>query len=105
MAANRSGRRRGRSALRWRVSTLVRRHLLHSDGFVLLMLSLCAAALGVLNTRSDRTWFPVASLSLSVLVGGFLLTVRSLLLLYVVVVAVGVFESSHGGRSAGRSSS
>ena len=68
---------------------LVRRHVLHSDGFVLLALSLCAAALGVLNTEYSGTWFPVASLSLPVLVGGFLLSVRSLLLLYVVVTAVG----------------
>jgi hypothetical protein len=80
---------------------LVRRHVLHSDGFVLLAVSLCAAALGVLNTDYSRTWFPVASLSLAVLVGGFLLSVRSLLLLYVVVTAVGVFEYSHGSRNVG----
>jgi hypothetical protein len=79
----------------------VRRHVLHSDGFVLLAVSLCAAALGVLNTDYSRTWFPVASLSLAVLVGGFLLSVRSLLLLYIVVTAVGVYEYSHGSHSAG----
>jgi hypothetical protein len=80
---------------------LARRYVLHSDGFVLLAVSLCAAALGVLNTDYSRTWFPVASLSLAVLVGGFLLSVRSLLLLYVVVTVVAVFEYSHGSRSAG----
>jgi hypothetical protein len=81
MAANGSARRRTRSAFRWRISTLVRRHVLHSDGFVLLALSLCTAALGVLNSDYSHTWFPVASLSLAALVGGFLLSVRSLLLL------------------------
>jgi hypothetical protein len=80
---------------------LVRRHVLHSDGFVLLALSLCAAALGVLNSDYSHTWFPVASLSLAALVGGFLLSVRSLLLLYVVVTAVAAFEYSHGSHSAG----
>jgi hypothetical protein len=80
---------------------LVRRHVIHSDGFVLLALSLCTTALGVLNTDYSRTWFPVASLSLPVLVGGFLLSVRSLALLYVVVTAVGIFESSHGAHNAG----
>jgi hypothetical protein len=101
MAANGSGRRRTRSAFRWRISTLVRRHVLHSDGFVLLALSLCTAALGLLNTDYSHTWFPVASLSLAALVGGFLLSVRSLLLLYVVVTAVAAFEYSHGSHSMG----
>jgi hypothetical protein len=80
---------------------LARRHLLHSDGFVLLSLSLCAVALGLLNTQGSGTWFPVSTISLVVLVGGFLLSVRSLLLLYVVVGSVGVFEFSHGGRNMG----
>ncbi len=101
MAANGEGRRRTRSALRWRISTLLRRHVIHSDGFVLLALSLCAVAAGVLNNRGPGTWFPVAMLSLPVLVGGFLLSVRSLLLLYIVVAAVGIFESTHGSRSVG----
>jgi hypothetical protein len=101
MAATRSGRRRGRSALRWRVSLLVRRHLLHSDGVVLLVLSLCALGIGLLNTHASATWFPVSTLSLVVLIGGFLLSVRSVLLLYLMVAAVGVFEYSHGGRSIG----
>jgi Stage II sporulation protein E (SpoIIE) len=80
---------------------LVRRHVIHSDGFVLLALSLCSGALAVLNTQGPKTWFPVASLSLPVLVGGFLLSVRSLLLLYIVAASVGVFEYSHGSRSVG----
>jgi len=80
---------------------LVRRHVIHSDGFVLLALSLCSVAAGVLNNEGPGTWFPVAMLSLPVLVGGFLLSVRSLLLLYVVVAAVAIFESTHGSRSVG----
>jgi hypothetical protein len=75
---------------------LARRHLLHSDGFVLLVLSLCAVALGLLNSFGSGTWFPVSTISLVVLVGGFLLSVRSVLLLYVVVGAVGIFEYAHG---------
>jgi hypothetical protein len=80
---------------------LARRHLLHSDGFVLLVLSLCAAGLGLLNSEGSPTWFPVSMISLVVLVGGFLLSVRSLMLLYIVVGAVAVYEYSHGGRSVG----
>ncbi|MDQ1619029.1 MAG: hypothetical protein QOE19_1598, partial [Actinomycetota bacterium] len=56
MAATRSGRRRGAgSALRWRVNTWVRRHLLYSDGFALILLSLAAAGLGLLNALVSRT--------------------------------------------------
>ena len=80
---------------------LARRHLLHSDGFVLLLLNLFAVGIGLLNTYGSATWFPVSTLSLVVLIGGFLLSVRSVLLLYAVVAAVGVFEYSHGGRSIG----
>ena len=86
-------RRRGprRSALWWRTKTYVRRHLLHSEGFVLLVLSLVAAALGVLYTE-NRGLFPVSMLALVVLGGGFLLSVRSLLLLDVVVASVVVLD-------------
>lgn len=91
MAAIAARRRRGRSPFWWRTSTYVRRHLLHSEGFVLLVLSICAAALGALFLN-DRSWFPVASLALVVLAGGFLLGVRSLLLLDVVVASVVAFE-------------
>jgi Stage II sporulation protein E (SpoIIE) len=80
---------------------LVRRHVIHSDGFVLLALSLCTVAAGVLNIKGTGTWFPVAMLSLPVLVGGFLLSVRSLLLLYIAVAAVGIYDSAHGSRSVG----
>ncbi|MGZ4626641.1 MAG: PP2C family protein-serine/threonine phosphatase [Kineosporiaceae bacterium] len=76
--------------------TWARRHL-HSDGFVLLVLSLSAAALGGLSLlRSD--WFPSASLAVVVLVGGFLLSVRSLLMLDVVVAVVMAFEISRSSK-------
>jgi hypothetical protein len=102
MAATRSGRRRGAgSALRWRVNTWVRRHLLYSDGFALILLSLAAAGLGLLNALVSRTVFSLSMLSLVVLVGGFLLIVRSLLLLFVVVGAVAGFEWANGSRAVG----
>jgi len=91
MAAVRPSRRRGRQASWWRAKTWVRRHVLHSDGFALLALSACAAASGALFL-TNRSWFPLTTLTLVVLAGGFLLTVRSLLILDVVVAAVIVFE-------------
>ncbi|MDQ1625855.1 MAG: hypothetical protein QOJ49_1353, partial [Actinomycetota bacterium] len=79
------------STVRWRLTVWFRRYLQHSDGFTLLTLSLCAAALGVLFQVNSR-WFPSTSLAVIVLVGGFLMGVRSLLLLDVVVAAVLVWE-------------
>ena len=64
---------------------------MHSDGFVLVVLSMVAAAMGLLFV-ADRSWFPVSSLALVVLAGGFLLSPRSLLLLDVVVATVVVWE-------------
>jgi hypothetical protein len=94
-AATPRRRRARRSALWWRATTYVKRHLLYSDGFTLLVLSLCAGALGVLFTR-NRGLFPLSMLALVVLAGGFLLTVRSLLLLDVVVAAVVVADVVRG---------
>lgn len=82
-----------RSRLRWRMSTYARRHLAHSQGVLLLGLSLCAAALGVLFLRNSM-WFPLSAQVLVLLAGGFLLSVRALLLLEVVVAAVLAFELS-----------
>jgi len=90
-AASPRRRRARRSALWWRATTYAKRHLLYSDGFTLLVLSLCAGALGVLYTR-DPGLFPLSMLALVVLAGGFLLSVRSLLLLDVVVAAVVVAD-------------
>jgi stage II sporulation SpoE-like protein len=67
----------------------------HSDGFALVVLSLVAAGLGALFLL-NRTWFPLSSLAVVVLGGGFLLTVRSLLLLDAVVAAVILLELVHG---------
>ena len=65
--------------------------MLHSDGFTLVALSLCAAALGALFLV-NRNWFPLSALAVVVLAGGFLLSVRSLILLDVVVASVVVLE-------------
>ena len=51
-----------RAALGGGARTWVRRHVLHSDGFVLVALSLCAAALGALFLV-NRTWFPLSALA------------------------------------------
>jgi hypothetical protein len=67
----------------------------HSDGFALVVLSLAAAGLGGLFLL-NRTWFPLSSLAIVVLVGGFVLTVRSLVLLDAVVTAVILLELAHG---------
>ena len=85
MTATRTRRQqRSRASVAWwRVTVWIRRHLLRSDGFVLVSLSLAAVALGILNQEVPR-WFPSAALALVVLVGGFLLGVRRLLLLDVV---------------------
>jgi len=95
MAATGSARRRPShaSVAWWRFTVWFRRHLLHSEGFVLLSLSLAAVALGGLHVDFAR-WFPSTSLALVVLVGGFLLGVRSLLMLDVVVAAVLLWELS-----------
>ncbi len=84
-------RSRRRSPARWRVVTYARRHVLHSEGFVLLCLSIFAAALGVLFLQNTM-WFPLSALALVLLLGGFLLSVRSLLMLDLVVAAVATME-------------
>ena len=83
------------------MTTWIRRHLLYSDGFALILLSLAAVALSLLNTSVSRTLFSLSMLSLIVLVGGFLLSVRSLLLLFVVVAASVAFEYVDGSRATG----
>jgi hypothetical protein len=75
----------------WRLTVWFRRFVAHSDGFTLLALSLFAVALGVLFQIS-RNWFPATSLAVVVLIGGFLMGVRSLLLLDIVVAAVLAWE-------------
>lgn len=93
MSGTGAKRRRGlrASVTWWRVSTWVRRHLLHSDGFILLVLTLVTALLGALYLEEPE-WFPTAWLALVVLVGGHMLSVRNLLLLDVVVAATVVLE-------------
>lgn len=91
MLGSRPRARRGARATWWRTSIWVRRHVLHSDGFTLVTLCLCAAGLGGLFL-ANRSWFPLASLAVVVLAGGFLLSVRSLLLLDLVVGLVVLLE-------------
>jgi stage II sporulation SpoE-like protein len=66
-----------------------------SDAFALASLSLCAAGLGALFLVK-RTWFPLSWLAVVVLAGGFLLSVRSLVLLDLVVGAVVLLEVAQG---------
>jgi hypothetical protein len=76
--------------LAWRLSGVWRR-LARSQAFVFLVLSVGAVALGVLH-RESTEWVPVSSLVLVALLGAFLLTVRTLLLLDLVIAAVVAFE-------------
>lgn len=100
MADAQSPRRRAAgSTLRWQATAYAQRHVLHSDVFALVCLALCAAAHGVLFV-ANRAYFPVAMLSLVVLAGGFLLRVRSLLLLDAMVAAIVVLEVSRPGAAS-----
>jgi len=74
-----------RTWVRWR------RGRFRTDGFALLMLVGLAVLLGFLGVRSPE-WFPPASMALVVLFGGFLLSVRSLVLLLVAVAVVLGYE-------------
>lgn len=81
-----------RLPLRWRLGwSTARRRVLHSEGFVLVCLSLAAAGAGALFLVRPSL-FPTSLLAVVLLAGGFLLSVRSLLLLDVAVVAVVALE-------------
>jgi hypothetical protein len=69
----------------------LRRGFLRSDGFVLLVLVAAALVVGWLSIH-ESTYFPPSMLSLVVLVGGFLLSVRGLWLLLAVVAGVLAYE-------------
>lgn len=96
--ARQRGRRRGRARW-WRVSLYLRRHVLHTEGFVLVCLSLVAVGLGLLRMEQPE-WFPLSMLVLVVLAGGVLLSVRSLLLLDVLVAAVVAMELTQNNDAA-----
>lgn len=84
-----------------RAWTRLRRGLLRTDGFALLVLAASAVGLGMLAQGSSE-WFPAALLALVVLVGGFLLSVRSLVLLLLVVGWVLVWETQRLGMATVR---
>lgn len=80
-------RPRGPVAAAWRRALDSRTlRVLRSDGFVLVSLSVLTAALCWANATAP-SFFPVSMLSLVVLAGGFLLRLRSLLLLDLVLLA------------------
>jgi hypothetical protein len=71
----------------------MRRRLLRSDGFLLLTLSALALLVGWGALTFPR-WVPLSLLSVTILIAGVSLRVRSLLLLYAVVAAVAAFALS-----------
>jgi hypothetical protein len=78
-----SGRTRRRG---WRPWYLLQRRVLPSQPFLLLALTAVAVGVAFLNTEFSR-WVPVTSMILVMLVGGFFLRIRALVLLYLVVAA------------------
>src|SRR5437899_4007089 len=73
-----------------------RRTWLRSDGF--LLLALCGLCLLLASaTTTDQQWLPPSMLALIVLVGGFVLSVRSLVLLIVVASAALAYEIAELG--------
>jgi hypothetical protein len=74
------------------VVRLVRRRVLPSDGFVLGALIVLVVVLGYLSTQG-ATWAPTTTVAIPVLIGGFMLRMRSLFQLYLVVAAVLLVEA------------
>jgi hypothetical protein len=86
--------RRRVSVLR-RIRFVLRRRVLPSSSFHLLSLTVLTVAI-TLATLSAREWVPVASFSLVLVAGGFLLRPRALALTYVLVVAGLAYVQSQG---------
>ncbi len=84
-APARSSSARLAAALR-RTGARVRYRVLPADGFFLLLAALFAAGVTVLSVV-EQQWVPPAALALPVLAGGLILTVRSFVLLLIVVAA------------------
>jgi Stage II sporulation protein E (SpoIIE) len=70
----------------------VRRRVLPSNGFVLTVLILLAVVLGYLSTLSSE-WIPTTAVAVPILIGGFMLRMRSLVQLYLVAAAVILVEA------------
>jgi hypothetical protein len=90
-AWQRSRRPRRASALS-RFTRLLRRRVLPSNGFVLAVLILLAVVLGYLSTLSSE-WVPTTAVAVPILIGGFMLRMRSLVQLYLVTAAVILVEA------------
>jgi hypothetical protein len=91
---------RAARALR-RTATRTRRALARNDGFTLLALVLVVIVMGVLTIHVPQ-WVPPAAVVLPILVGGFTLRPRSLVLLLAVVVVELVWVSGQVGFSSVR---
>lgn len=79
-------RRRSRSSTRLaaRLRTWLRRKVIPTDAFALA--SLCGATVGLgALARVSSAWFPFATLTLVVVIGGLVLSVRSLVVVYLVI--------------------
>jgi Stage II sporulation protein E (SpoIIE) len=87
-----------RAGRTWRrAAGVVRRRVAPSDGLVLLVVVLLALLLGVLALRY-RMWVPLSSLTLVLYLGGYLLTRRSLVLLFLAVIGIVAVVTYAGGR-------
>ncbi|MGN6331815.1 MAG: PP2C family protein-serine/threonine phosphatase [Motilibacteraceae bacterium] len=89
--------RRGTLARGWRrSSTTVRRRIVPSDAFALLSAALLACGLAAASVRVPD-WVPISALALVLFLGGFLLTLRSMVLIGIVV--AGLLVAVTVGRS------
>src|SRR5213080_203061 len=84
-----------------RAQARLRRGFLRTDGFALLALVIATLALAVGTSRAPA-WMPPASVVVVILVGGFTLSPRSLVLLLGVVAGELAWLIGHGGLSSVR---
>lgn len=84
------------STLWWRTTVWARRHVIFTDGFALVVLSLGAVAIG-LGSVENHDIVPVSALGVVLILAGLLLSVRSLWLLFAVVGAVLVLVVERAG--------
>jgi hypothetical protein len=85
------------SRLWWRTTVWARRHVIFTDGFALVLLSLGVVTVGVLSVENNRV-VPVSALGVVLVLGGLLLSVRSLWLLFAVAAATVALILTRAGR-------